>query len=126
MARQYGQDSLFLGRREVEGGGREQSVCGRKAWREDTAEAGKWKACLGQWKGLEQKVSSGREQAGLWKALNAKLVNLNGIFQILESGLKFWQMSNVMNCVWVCPKHFYISLHCPHKRIKKRILLNNV
>lgn len=104
----------------------EESVWRRRGRREGTAEAGLCKACLGQWKGLEQKVSSGREQAGLWKALNAKLANLNRISQILESGLKLWQMSNVMNCVWVCPKHFHISLRCPHKRIKKRILLNNV
>lgn len=118
MAFQDGQDSLFLGRRE--------NVCRRRGQHEDAAEAGVCKARLGQWKGLEQKVSSGRERAGVWKALNAKLVNLNRISQILESGLKFWQMSNMMNCVWVRPKHFHINLHCPHKRIKKRILLNNV
>lgn len=121
-----GQDSLFLGSKVVEGGGREYSVYRRSGWYEDTAEAGMCKACLGQWKGLEHQVSSEREQAGLWKALNAKLVNLSRIFQILESGLKFWQTSNVMNCVWVCLEHFHIRLCCPHRRIKKRILLLKV
>lgn len=44
-------------------------------WHEDTEEAGMCKACLGPWRGLEQKVSSRREQVGLWKVLNAKLMN---------------------------------------------------
>lgn len=52
-----------------------------------------WKACLGTVKKAGAKSSSSREQVGLWKALNAKLMNLNLISQILESYLKFWQIT---------------------------------
>lgn len=69
------------------------------------------KACLGPMGKSGAKSSSTRKQVGLWKALNAKLMNLNLISQILESYLKFQQKSIMVNYVCVYPKHYHSVNH---------------
>lgn len=64
----------------------EDSVWRRRGWHEDPVV--RCKACLGTMGEAAAKRAPSGERVGLWKALHAKLMNLNLISQILESSGK--------------------------------------